>query len=97
MKLIDLVIVCVKNVGKENNNDELLNASCDTSLYGIKGNLDSLSLVSLIADLEQKVSETFGKNVVLADDRAMSQRHSPFRSVQILANYIQQLLDEDGA
>ena len=37
-----------------------------------------------------------GAHVVLADDRSLSQEPSPFRSVQALADYIEELLREEG-
>jgi acyl carrier protein len=65
-------------------------------LLGGRGVLDSLQLVSFIADLEQVISDEFNQNVVLADERAMSRSHSPFRSVSLLAKYIKELLEEEG-
>ena len=56
--------------------------------------MDSLALVSFIADLEDKISDEFEKDIILADEKAMSQRTSPFRSVETLTNYIQKLLEE---
>jgi acyl carrier protein len=50
--------------------------------------LDSLGLVTLILNIEDKLSEKFGLNITLADDRAMSQKNSPFRSTESLTEYI---------
>lgn len=66
----------------------------DTKLYGNNGVLDSLALVSFITDLEERISDKFSKNIVLADEKAMSQRTSPFRNVESLSAYIQKLLEE---
>jgi hypothetical protein len=60
----------------------------ETILYGAGGTLDSLSLVSLILDLEQAVNEQLGTHLVLADAQAMSQRRNPFRDVRSLADYV---------
>jgi len=65
-----------------------------TKLYGASSELDSLALVSFIADLEERVSEEFNKDIVLADEKAMSQKTSPFRNVETLSVYIQSLLEE---
>jgi acyl carrier protein len=66
----------------------------DTRLIGRKGVLDSMGLVTLIVDVEQRLEEEYDLVVVLADERAMSQKHSPFRSVGSLADYICQLVEE---
>lgn len=47
-----------------------------------------MALVSLIADLENRVAESFGVDVVIADERAMSAMRSPFRSVEALTEHI---------
>ena len=57
-------------------------------LYGQEGELDSLGLVNFIVAAEQEFDETFGVPVTLADERALSQRESPFRTIQSLAEYI---------
>lgn len=63
-----------------------------TALFGTNGLLDSMGLVTLIVEVEQALADRFGITITLADDRAMSQRNSPFRSVGALADYILQNL-----
>jgi len=70
-----------------------LNSS--TILFGPKGVLDSMGLVSLIAELEQKIEDELSISILLADERAMSQRNSPFRTVSSLAEYILELIKEE--
>lgn len=66
----------------------------DTRLFGPGGTLDSLSLVSLIAEAEARIYDEFGANVVLADERAMSAKVSPFRSLRALASHVEKLVQE---
>jgi hypothetical protein len=66
-------------------------------LIGPESLLDSLSLVNLILDVEQRLEEQAGVTVTLADDRAMSQRTSPFLTVDTLADYVTMLLEERGS
>jgi len=66
----------------------------NTRLFGGDSPLDSTALVSLVIEVEQQISETYGIAIVIADDRAMSQEHSPFRTVGSLTDYIQTLLKE---
>jgi acyl carrier protein len=72
------------------------NLASDTRLIGREAVLDSMGLVNLIVEVEQRLEEEFDVVVVLADERAMSQKQSPFRSVQSLADYIAQLVQEQG-
>jgi acyl carrier protein len=58
-----------------------------TTLFGGDGFLDSMALVTLVVAVEQAVEEKFGTNVSLADPGAMSQEHSPYRTIGALADY----------
>ena len=89
MKNIENIIFnALKNLADELENDELKNPTKDTKIYGIDGNLDSLALVSFIADLEEALSQNFKEEIVLADEKAMSLRNSPFKDVATLTQYI---------
>jgi acyl carrier protein len=70
-------------------------ARCEeTVLYGAEGVLDSLGLVSLIMDVEEGVNARYETQLVLADQRAMSQKRNPFRDVRSLADYVVERLKE---
>ena len=92
-KIEEIVIDALVELNEEIESESLKNPTNKTKLYGGDGALDSLALVTLIADLEERIAEEFDKEILLADERAMSQRHSPFRSVDSLARYITQLLE----
>ncbi len=69
--------------------------SPETELFSSSaGILDSLGLVTFLVAVEQSVEDAFGIHVVLADDRALSQQRSPFRSVAALRDYTAELLTE---
>jgi acyl carrier protein len=59
----------------------------DTELFGEGGLLDSVGLVSLVVAVEQKLEDELGLQVGLADERALSQRSSPYRTISTLAAY----------
>lgn len=63
-------------------------------LFGAGGVLDSLGLVNFLADLEYRIAQEFGREVVLASERAMSRSRSPFRDVDALTVYVVELLNE---
>lgn len=65
-----------------------------TVLFGDRGILDSMGLVSLITDLEEKIEHELNISLILADEQAMSQKRSPFRTVSSLSEYIFRLIKE---
>lgn len=71
------------------------NLNGNTVLLGAEGILDSMGLVSLIVAVEQDVEDEFGKEITIADAKAMSQKNSPFRTVGSLVDYIETLLNEE--
>lgn len=68
--------------------------SPETRLYGSQSALDSLGIVNLIVTVEREIDDEFGVALTLADERALSMKNSPFKSIQSLADYIQVLLSE---
>ena len=64
----------------------------DTPLFGRNGLLDSLGLVSLVVAVEQVIEDRYGVAVSLADEKALSQAHSPYRTVASLAAYAEAVM-----
>ena len=93
-KIEEVILNSLIELNEELENNPLGSPSKETQLYGGEGALDSMALVSFITDLEEIISEKFDKDIILADERAMSQRTSPFRSVESLTRYIKKLLEE---
>lgn len=71
-----------------------MESGAQAALYGRSGVLDSMALVSLVVALEQLIEEEYGTSVALADERAVSQSSSPFRTVGSLAAYAETRVQE---
>lgn len=93
--ILNLVIRAVKEIGHETKNNRLIKAELKTELYGVNGNLDSFLLVRLIVDVEERVSSEIGKEIVIADERAMSLKSSPFRNIESLTEHTFNLLNKE--
>ncbi|WP_431394460.1 hypothetical protein [Aliarcobacter sp. ERUVET-8] len=92
-KIEKIIIDTLKDLNEELENEAFLNPNSKTKLYGGNGAMDSLALVSFIADLEDKISDEFEKDIILADEKAMSAKTSPFRNIESLTSYIKSLLE----
>lgn len=73
--------------------DRQIEKTPDTQLFGRGSKLDSLGLVNLVVATEARLAEA-GLAIALADERAMSQRQSPFRTVSTLCDYVATLVEE---
>lgn len=85
-EIINLIIETANELGE----DEIGidgEFSEDTVLFGKNGALDSMGLVTLIVAVEQAIEDRFDASAGLADEKAMSQARSPYRSVASLADY----------
>jgi len=93
--IIDLIFDTIDKFNKEYSGEIQLEKSSHTALLGQGSKLDSLGLINLIVAVEQNVEDKFGITITLADERAMSQEASPFRTVGSLADYIEIILVEN--
>ncbi len=88
------VLEAVEELNLQLEDDQQIAVAAETVLFGKGGKIDSLGLVNLIVILESLIVDEFDRQISLADERAISQTHSPFRTVQSLADYILILLKE---
>jgi len=96
-ELKKIVISSLQDIlSEQDENGEIPVADFNESTYliGRRSFLDSLTLVSVIVDIEQKVNDEYGVSISIADERAMSQEKSPFRTIGTLAEYVKLLIKE---
>ena len=71
-------------------------ANPGSPLIGAGAVVASLGLVSFISDVECFLSDDHGLEVTLVSEQALSRTQSPFRTIETLANYILELLNDDN-
>ena len=86
--VIEIIYRALRNLNEEIEEDKRVTLAPATRLFGPDASLDSLSLVSVIVDVETAVADELGRAVSLTDDTAMTQAVSPFSNVTTLADYI---------
>jgi hypothetical protein len=92
--VLNTIFKALNSLNEERGPGEKIAVGPDTCLFGVESVLDSLSLVSVIVDLETLLSDQFGKSISLTDDRAMSRDPVPFTNVTALKTYLLELLGE---
>jgi acyl carrier protein len=85
---LDVVLSCLKNTMEQFGTGQDAVVDTDTVIVGQSAVLDSIGVVSLIVDIEQRLEAEHGVAVTLASEKAMSQRSSPFRTCGVLAEHI---------
>lgn len=96
-QILDVVLAAAEELNPDLPRKIAVDAEENAPLYGNTGVLDSLGLVSLVAAVEEGIQMQFGAAITLADERAVSQRESPFRTIGTLVDYIENRLAESAA
>jgi len=91
--ILNLIYAAIDEVNPALPPDRQIEKSPETQLFGRGSRLDSLGLVNLVVATEARLMDS-GAAVSLADERAMSQKQSPFRTVETLCDYIATVLQE---
>lgn len=89
-----IVIRCVEQFATESEIEIDISDGENARLFGGDAPLDSLGLVSLIVEIEEALESELGISFVLADEKAMSRRTSPFSRIVYLVDYIEELLNK---
>ena len=96
-RVLESVYRAIREVNDQVMHEDKIEISPDTVLVGSGTNVDSIGLVNLIAMAEKNIEDEFSVTLTLADERAMLQKTSPFKTVSSLVDYIVVLLEvSDG-
>ena len=92
-KIQEIVFNCTKEFFE--NSEYELTTSIDNNLrlIGDSSPLDSMGLVSLIVEIEESINDDFDVELVLANEKAMSARTSPFINLEKLILFIEEELN----
>ena len=94
MDILKIIFEAIDELNLDLEDNEKIQKSEETHLFGSGDSLDSLQLVSLLTIVEQKLEEETGDYVSIADENAMSLDESPFKTVGTLKNYINTLIND---
>lgn len=89
MDTIEQVILRqIKSFNETLSNPVDISKGTDTVLFGAEGVLESIDFVSLILDIEEALTEALQAEVSLMNEKALSEKNSPFRTVGTLTAYV---------
>jgi len=93
-QVVSAVLAAIEELNQDLPSGKALETAPDTVLFGKGSRLDSLGLVNLIVAVEGALADELEVEITLADEKAMSQASSPFRTVDTLVDYIVTRLQE---
>jgi acyl carrier protein len=86
-KALEVVLACLREAVEQSGGDATA-VNEDTPIVGPGAVIDSIGVVSLIVDIEQRLEMDHQVSVTLASDKAMSQKNSPFRTAGVVADHV---------
>ena len=92
--ILEIVLKQVNSLVDTLPDDQKFAVSESVVLFGKNSNIDSLSLVSLIVDMEAYFLDEHNLEISLTDDRAMTREISPFNTVASLTDYLNEIINE---
>src|SRR6476646_3361372 len=92
----EVVLRAIGNANMSRAADQQLDVSAAATIFGPGSCVNSLGRVGRLIDVEEILRYDLGLEVTLSDERAVSQRHSPFRTVGTLTAYIASLAATRG-
>ena len=94
-QIAELVFLATDELNEELPREKALLKHRDTVIFGRDANIDSMTLVSLILAVEEQLLDTHDLSVTIANEKAMSLEHSPFRTLGSLIDYVHELVETD--
>lgn len=92
--ILEIVLKQVNSLVDTFPQDQKFEINESVVLFGRNSNIDSLSLVSLIVDLESYFLDEHNLEISLTDDRAMTREISPFNTATSLTDYLDELINK---
>ncbi len=96
-EVMEIILAALREVKEQMGKKGTFEISPQTRLYGRGSDLDSLGLVQLVIEVEERVGARYGVPITLTDEKALSQENSPFRTVESLTDYVTGFLLEGEA
>jgi acyl carrier protein len=95
-RIVHVVYAAVDELNKQLPKGTRVEKSLDSVLYGKSGTLESLDFVTFIMEVEQKMNEEFGVEILVTDENLLSKEKSPFQTLGTLTEHLGELLKESS-
>ncbi|MBT4731392.1 hypothetical protein HOB87_05435 [Candidatus Woesearchaeota archaeon] len=86
-----VILDSVAEVNKELKSEVLSNLNNDTLIFE---NLDSVAVLDLVIEIENKLQQEYGKFIQIADETVMDEIQTPFKTLLSLTKFIESKVKE---
>jgi len=92
-QIIELIYSAIDELNAAREGEHVVKSE-STALYGSASLLDSVDLVNLLITIEELLEDELNVEYVIANEKALSQKNSPFKTIDTLATYLTNALNE---
>ena len=85
---LELIFAAITEVNIQQPPEYQLKLNKDEFLISDKSCIDSLGLITLLINIEEKISNKFKKNLNLLDEKFISEENTPFKTLGSLASWL---------
>ena len=87
-EITSFVLDSISEINQQLPTERQIGSDLATVILGQKSELDSLSLINLIIEIEEKISSSSGRRIPILDKGIMSEEHGSFYTVGELIDWI---------
>ena len=91
-QIIEIIKEAVEELNEQLEENKKIEYADDLKLMGKGAVLDSMDFVAFVTIIEEMVSDKFDKDIHIVSDKAFSRENSPFKSMETLAKFVEELL-----
>ena len=95
MEIKEILKIAIDELNEQLEDDEKIEFSENTKFIGSHACIDSITFVTLISIIEELIEDKYDKTIHLVNEKAFSQKRSPFYSIETISAYIEELLKEE--
>jgi hypothetical protein len=88
-KFLELIYSSIKEVNKQQPPGNQLKLDKNELLISDKSSIDSLGLITLLINIEDKINTDYKKKINLVDEKLISEIDTPFKTLDSLATWLQ--------
>ena len=88
-KLLSIIENAFAELNELRAQDAQLVFSPDAPLYGVNSAIDSVDLVNFLLSVEEQLEDELDITFVIANEKALSLKNSPFKTMATLCDYLE--------
>ena len=86
--IIEIIFTSIKEVNENQPSNNKLKLKKDELLVSDKSKIDSLGLITLLVNIEDKINKTYNVRLNLLEENFISDEKTPFQTIDNLAEWL---------